>query len=90
MFAHLFQALFWQPLDAHIVISRIMRGANEFIELGLESGTVPILCVLDKEHHQEGHDGRAGIDDQLPGVGIFEDRSGHRPHHDWRKTELKA
>src|SRR5207248_3274024 len=50
--------------------------------LGLHRRRVAILAVLDQEHHQEGDDGRSGVDDQLPGVRIAEDRPGCGPDDD--------
>jgi hypothetical protein len=49
---------------------RIMRGAdaNEFVQLDLNGGTIAVLGILDQKHHQEGNDGRAGIDDELPRI----------------------
>jgi hypothetical protein len=37
------------------------------------------LRMLDQEHHQKGHDGRAGVDQQLPRIAIAEDRAGDAP-----------
>jgi len=45
-------------------------GANELVKLGLQRCTVAILRVLDQEYHQEGNDGRSGVDYQLPGFRI--------------------
>ena len=48
----------------------IMRraDANEFVQLDLNGGAIAVLRILDQEHHQEGDDGRARVDDELPGV----------------------
>ncbi len=43
---------------------------------------VLVLRALDQEHHQERDDGRARVDDELPGVGIAEDRPRRAPHED--------
>src|SRR5262245_40740803 len=40
--------------------------ADELVKLGLNSCSIPILSVLNEEHHQECYNGCAGIDDQLP------------------------
>ena len=40
---------------------------------------VAVLRVLHQEHHQEGDDGGAGVDDELPVLGEAEQRSGQRP-----------
>jgi hypothetical protein len=41
---------------------------NQFVKLQLHGSTVPVLGVLDEEHHEERNDGRAGIYSQLSGV----------------------
>jgi len=38
--------------------------------------------VLDQEHHQEGDDGGGGVDRQLPGVAVVEQRSCRDPDQD--------
>jgi hypothetical protein len=49
--------------------------AEKLVEFELDGGRVAVLGVLEKEHHQEGDDGRAGIDDQLRGVGVVKEGS---------------
>jgi hypothetical protein len=60
---------------------RIARRArpDQLIELHLNGRAVAILRILDQEDHQERDDRRAGVDDQLPGVGIIENRAGDSP-----------
>ncbi len=65
----------------HLVASRI-DGADELIELEIDGAGVAVLGVLDEEDHQEGDDGGAGVDDELPGVGVVEDGAGERPGDD--------
>src|SRR4051794_10078231 len=60
-------------LDADEGVAGAFRGADHLVELGLDRRSVAVLRVLDQEDHQEGDDGRAGVDDQLPGVRPFED-----------------
>jgi hypothetical protein len=43
---------------------------------------IPVLCVLDEEHHQKGHNHGAGVYDQLPRVRIVEGRTAREPHND--------
>lgn len=31
---------------------------------------VTVLCILDEKYHEERHNRRSGIDDELPGIGI--------------------
>src|SRR5690606_34097522 len=57
--------------------------ADQFVKLGLDRRPVAILRILDQEHHQEGDDGCARVDDELPSVGEAENRSADPPdHHD--------
>ena len=58
------------------------QGPNQFIELEMDGLRVAILGVLDQENHQEGDDGRPGIDDELPRVRVMKCRTRHRPDDD--------
>lgn len=40
---------------------------------------VPIVGILQDEHHQESYDRRSSIDDQLPGIRVSKYRSGNQP-----------
>ena len=42
--------------------------SDQLVKFQLHRRTVPILSVLDQEHHEERDDGRAGIYNQLPGI----------------------
>src|SRR5262249_17890488 len=56
---------------------------HELGKLELYRKRVAVLRVLDQEHHQEGDDGSAGIDDELPGVTEIEEGTRHDPNeHD--------
>ena len=63
-------------------------GADQFVELGLDRRAVPVLRVLDQENHQEGDDGGAGVDDELPAIGEAEDRPRHGPGVEERLVDL--
>jgi hypothetical protein len=54
-------------------------GADRLVELDLHRGAIPVLSVLDEKDHQEGHDGRTGVDHQLPAIAETEDRAGDGP-----------
>ena len=56
--------------------------ADEFVELDLQRVGVAVLRVLDQEHHEEGDDRGAGVDDQLPGVAEVENRAADDPGPD--------
>src|SRR5690242_3082113 len=55
---------------------------DEFVELQMNLTGVPVLSVLNQEHHQESHDGGSRIYDQLPGIGIAKVWTGHEPDRD--------
>jgi hypothetical protein len=59
-------------------------GADQLVELDLHRGAIPVLSVLDEKDHQEGHDGRTGVDHQLPTIAEAEDRAGDSPDHNDR------
>ena len=51
---------------------------------------IPVLRILNQEHHQESDDGCAGIDDQLPRVGKMKGRSEQRPDRDNKNRDAKC
>jgi hypothetical protein len=69
-------------LDADEGAARLVDRAQQLVQLGLHRRGVAILAVLDQEDDQEGDDGGAGVDHQLPGVGETEDGPGSRPDQD--------
>ena len=52
--------------------------------------SIPVLSILNQEHHQECDDGGAGIDDQLPRVGKMKGRTGQGPDHDDENRSAKC
>lgn len=70
-----------QPLDADELVLAL-ADPDEFVQFRLHRGAVAVLRALDQEHHQEGYDGRACVDDQLPGLGEAEKRAADRPDDD--------
>ena len=71
----LLKLIFSRVFDAGDFIVGAFHRQNEFRQLDLES-------VLNQKDHEECHDRRAGIDDQLPGVAVVKDRAANAPHHD--------
>src|SRR5579859_102228 len=59
-------------LDVDEAIRRALDSRDELAQLQLHGPHLPVLGVLDHEHHQEGDDGRARVDDELPPVGKME------------------
>ena len=70
-----------QMLDANKAILR-MRTTNELVQFCLQCGTVTVLRVLNYEHHEKGNDGCASVDDELPSIGVAEERAGSCPTDD--------
>ena len=62
-----------EVLKANIVAASAFGGANQLVKFELNGFAVAILCVLDEEDHQEGDDGGACVNDELPCVGIVEE-----------------
>jgi hypothetical protein len=56
----------------------------------LDRGRVAILRVLNQKHHQEGDDGRAGVDDKLPRIRKLKERAGDGPHEDGGEGKTKT
>jgi hypothetical protein len=70
-------------LDAGEVVARVLGGDDQFVELQLERQRISVLRCLNEKHHQKGDDGGAGVDHQLPGIAVIENRASYRPYdHD--------
>jgi hypothetical protein len=52
--------------------ARLVDRLYDLIELEVNRARIPVLCILDQEHDQKCDDSRAGIDNELPGVGVVE------------------
>ena len=64
-----------QVFDIDHLIARLINGADELVELQIDRPGVTILRVLYAKNHEEGDDGSAGVNDELPCVGVVEDRT---------------
>ena len=73
---------FAQLFERHHAIAGVLVGVNELVELQMKRMGVTVLGVLDEEHHEKGHDRRAGVDDELPRVRVVEHAAGDRPEDD--------
>jgi hypothetical protein len=62
---------------------RILRCAhpNEFIQLDLDRGAISILRILYEKNHQKRDDRSPRVYDELPSIGIIEDRAGYCPYN---------
>jgi len=89
-FFDLSDALFRQLLGGHQIIPGRLRYPYQLIQLGLEREAFAVLRILDEEDHQKSHDGRARIDDELPGVRIIEYGATERPNEDDHTANNKS
>jgi hypothetical protein len=47
----------------------------------MERQRILVLCALDQEDHQKGHDRRSGIDYELPCIRVMKERTGDDPDY---------
>ena len=69
-------------LNCSELVFRPLHCQHELRQFELNRKRVAVLRVLDQEHHQECHDGRAGVNHQLPSIAVLEYRSGQDPDDD--------
>jgi hypothetical protein len=69
-------------LEGNDGVVRAPYRTNDLVQLDVDRIGVPVLRVLDQEHHQERNDRGAGIDDELPRVAETEDGAAYQPQHD--------
>src|SRR6266702_3607904 len=77
-----FQILIGKVLKIDQFVSRVFERADDLVQLQLKCFSIAVLCVLNEKYHQEGDDGRAGINDKLPCVRKMKRRPGRAPDHD--------
>ena len=75
-------------VQQHVV--RAGSDPQQLVELDVHGLCVAVLRALDQEHHEEGHDGRASVDHQLPGIAPVEDGPGHGPDDDHRERHREG
>jgi hypothetical protein len=78
----LLQFIVREMLDVDHLVLRLVDRLDDLVELEVNGAGVAVLRVLDQEHHEERDHGGAGIDDELPGVGVVEVRPGDKPQRD--------
>jgi hypothetical protein len=71
-----------QVLDVNHLVLRLVDRFNDLIELEVNRARIPVLRILDQEYDQKCDDSRAGIDNELPGIGIVEVRTCNEPKRD--------
>ena len=65
----------------HLVFCRAYR-VDKFVEFEINGAGIAVLRVLDEKDHEKCDDGRACVDDELPGIGIVVDGARNRPDDD--------
>ena len=86
---HYIELLVAQIFNIHHLISGSVDRMDQLIQFKVDRACVSVLSILNQEDHKKGNDGRTGVDDQLPGVGIMKDRSRRTPHDDYRDRSEK-
>jgi hypothetical protein len=71
---------FGKVFQIHKARPRFGERADQLVQFKMQSAGVTVLSVLNQKDHQERDNGRARIDDQLPGIGKSEERAGGRPN----------
>lgn len=72
-----------------LVASRV-NAAYQLVELEMHGASVAVLRVLNQEHDQKGNDRGAGVNRQLPCIGIMKNRPQHCPQDDLSECEEKG
>src|SRR5262245_13922138 len=76
------EIVFLHVLDRRNAVLRALERDDELGELELERERVAILSVLDQEYHEECHDRRRRVDDELPSVAVAEEGAARSPDQD--------
>lgn len=64
----LIQLQIGQPLDIDHLVSRVIGGADQLVQLQIDGARIAILRVLNKEDHEKRHQRRSRADDLRPAV----------------------
>ena len=83
------QLVLGQRFHVDQAIAGPVDGGDDLVQFEVQRQGVLVLRPLDEEHHQKCHDGGAGIDDQLPGVGKMKEGPRHQPGHDDQRRRGK-
>jgi len=79
LFFELLKLFIGKLLEIDEFIARVFNRANEFVQFQVNCLGVSILGVLNQKYHQEGDNGRSGVDDQLPRVGKVKNGASNEP-----------
>ena len=77
-----FQLGLGEVFDGDETVACPFEGGHDLVELELHRQGVAVLSPLDEEDHQKRDDGGAGVDDELPRIGVVEERPGRGPEQD--------
>ena len=86
----LFQFFVGELFEVYQLVTRARQSSNEFVQFEMDGLRVAVLRILDQEHHQEGHDSCAGVDDKLPCVRIMKGRPEGCPDDDDQKGNRES
>ena len=81
MFSQNFEFLFGELFSFNKIVAGVLGVQNELVELCLDCDGVPVLRVLQNEHHEEGEHGRCSVDHQLLGVAVSENWAAQSPDY---------
>ena len=71
----IFEFFVGEILDRSKFVFGALHGQHQFGQLELDRQCVAVLRILNQKHHQECDNGGAGIDDELPRVGVMKGRT---------------
>lgn len=74
------QFMIGKVLDINEAIRSPLHGGDDLVKFKLNRSHFFVLTVLNQEDDQERDDGRAGVDDKLPGIGEMKQRSSDDPN----------
>ena len=80
LFLEVLEVFIGEPFKINKLVSSAFNGTYDLVEFQINGFRVTVLRVLDEEHHEEGDDGRAGIDNELPGIGKVKCRASQPPN----------
>src|SRR5262249_45389056 len=64
------------------LITCAFQCADKLVKLQMDHLGVAVLSVLNQKHHEKGHKGGRGVDNELPGIGKMKRGPGDEPDDD--------
>ena len=80
LFLEVLEVSIGEPFKINKLVSSAFNGTYDFVEFQTNGFRITVLRVLDEEDHEEGDDGCASIDNELPGVREVKCRAGQPPN----------